>query len=178
LAEGETPAVVLDDVIAWNLELTSAPSLEARDRLYVEGNERLRKRIRQARFDAEERKLAEELLENGVWLAKHMDPLDEAERFGQVQAKLLRSIQTAAHRGQTQRVVRLCRQYVGVAQKGIGANVARAEKSAKDKNKLAAARRLNRNTIESLESLLPKVSGPAREEINRTIETLKRHPPR
>ena len=93
-------ADVVERLIEWNLELAQAPSAEERKRL-AQREPELKTALAEAKAELsqEDRELSEDLLENGVWLISHDDPVAEADRFTKVADKLLSRVDRASTKG-------------------------------------------------------------------------------
>lgn len=113
---------VLDQLIDWNLEMSEAPSAD-RQGLYDNKHASLKKRLDSAKLAPTDRALAEELLQNGSWLAKNEDPVEELNRFSDMADHLLERVNTAA--ADTGRAGNFARRFRKVNERAIDRNMER-----------------------------------------------------
>ena len=90
---------IVERLIDFHLTLSETVDLAERQRLLAEREHGFREDLLKARITPEERELAEKLLENGLWLAAHDDPLEEAGRYSDITDKLVGRIETATKMG-------------------------------------------------------------------------------
>lgn len=165
---------LVDRLVDWNLALTTAASPEERNRLYAERAPQLKEELQKADMPADERALAESLLENGTWLAGNDDPVAEADRFNDVADKLLARMGSATDGGDAGQVNRLARLYSQVADRGISANLEKAEAAApadpKAEQKLEAAALRHERHVEATAALVQRAPAPAQKEVRHAHE--------
>jgi hypothetical protein len=91
---------VIERLIEWNLEISNANAKD-RKRLLDDGEANLRKHLEKdnALLSAEDLKIAEDLLENGCWLAANDDPFAEVERMTDMADKLALRADVADKKG-------------------------------------------------------------------------------
>jgi hypothetical protein len=116
---------IVDDLIAWNLALTSAEP-GARQRLLAEREAGFLDNLQKAKLPKGERELAEKLLENGRWMAANNDPLEEATRLSDIADKLVGRIDMVAKRGDVQETERSVTSYWKVRDEGVHNCIERA----------------------------------------------------
>jgi hypothetical protein len=127
IREARGTSTIIDRLLNWNLALTQSTSAADRTQLYNEQAEALKSNLQVAALLADDRDLAETLLANASWMAEHDDPVAEADRFNDVADKLLAQMRAATDAGEFPRVTRLTDFYSQVAERGIAANLKRAE---------------------------------------------------
>src|SRR5262249_13322569 len=123
-------ADVVERLIEWNLELAQAPSTEERKRLGQKESE-LKAALAEAKAELsqEDRELSEDLLENGVWLISHDDPVAEAERFTKVADKLLsRADQASTTKGREMEASRFTHHLLCIQKFGVDHSMKRVDK--------------------------------------------------
>ena len=116
---------IVDQLIDWNLELTAAEPGD-RQRLLADREVGFRQDLQKLRLPAEERDLAEKLLENGRWMAVNNDPLEEAGRLSDIADKLAGRIDSAAKQGSLQDTQRCVSRYKKVWDEGVHNSMDRA----------------------------------------------------
>ena len=175
----ETSAAVLDGTIDLNLQLASTDSLEERERVYVERRPKLANRLRTARLNAEDRRLAEQLLDKATYLSKTTDPMDEAEHLTDAEDLLVRRVSDAAAKKDARRMAKLSNLYEKLVEGGVNAKLERAsERSAKpDDDADRRMKRLERRNVESRQRFLSAAEGSSvatGEEVRRAVEVSKK----
>jgi hypothetical protein len=171
---------LVEQLIDWNLQLSEAPTPAERNRIYDQQAAVLKKELLQAKLPAEDRELAEKLLDTGSWLTEHDDPLDEADKFDEVADHLVQRMQSADARGDGKEMSRLARHYRRVAERGIGAKLDRMEEAsaadAERQKKLDRLAQRDDRRAEALEGMLEHAPHAApREEIRSALESSKKH---
>ncbi len=116
-------AVVVDQLVDWNLEMADANGPADRAQLYTSRAAALDSAVRKASLDSEDRQLAMALLEHGSWLVKHNDPVDEAERFSELADQLIVRLDRAAAANDQQAMQRLGRDCERLIQRGVHARL-------------------------------------------------------
>lgn len=165
---------VVDRLVSWNLDLAQADSPEERQRLFADREPILAQEIQREGLPAEELRIAQALLDNGSFLADHLDPAAEVDRFSLLADKLLEQLTRAKANGNTKAMNRFARHYRRVAEQGIDVKLERLRTvKALDfdrRHKLEriivrdAARR------QALLALLDRAPAPTRKEIRRVLE--------
>jgi hypothetical protein len=122
------PALV-DQLVDWNVRLASAESFEERSQIYADSAITLRKAVDQNDLPAAEQELARKLMDTGNSLAQSSDPLEDAERFGDVADLLLHRMQAASKKNDVQAVRRYSRNYALVSGVGLSEKIAKARKA-------------------------------------------------
>jgi hypothetical protein len=118
-------ASVVDQLVDWNLELADASGPAERQQLYSTRAASFDSAVRTASLNADDRQLATLLLEQGSWLAKNDDPVDEAEHFSELADQFVARLDRAAAANDAKALQRLGRNYDRVAQKGVAARLQR-----------------------------------------------------
>jgi hypothetical protein len=116
---------IVDDLIAWNLTLTSAEPGE-RQRLVAEREAELRDNLQKAKLTQEDREFAKNLLENAKWMAFNNDPLVEAGKWSDIADTLVTRIDLAAKQGDVQDAQRNASRYSKVRDQGVQSCMERA----------------------------------------------------
>jgi hypothetical protein len=168
---------VVERLLDWNLDLSESRAPDQRQRLYAERAAELTTALREAVLPAEDRELADALVASGSWLTGNDDPAAEADRFNDLADRLLALIDAATGEKDARRLRRLADSYRRVAERGVRANVERAELSgpltAKRLKKLERARQRDAKRAEKLAALLERAPRAARKEIRRALEPRK-----
>jgi len=133
---------VVEDLVEWNLKLTEAEGPAARDQLVRDRLPDLQARA--ARLPADDRELADQLLAHGRKLGGAADPVDEAEEFHDLADTLLVRLDTAAADPDRSEVY--ARLYAQVVDRGVDANLDRAEKQLMKGEKEARVQNLRKLT--------------------------------
>jgi hypothetical protein len=157
------PAVV-EDLVEWNLKLTEADGPAARERLVRDRLPELQARA--ASVQADDRALADQLLAHGRKLGGAADPVDEAEGFHELADTLLVRLDTAADDPARSEVY--ARLYSQVVDRGVHANLERAERQILKADKQARVqnlRRLNKKQAARAAALGERIPEPAREHV-------------
>lgn len=136
-------AAVVDQLVDWNLELADASGPQERQQLYSTRAAGFDSAVRTASLNAEDRQLATLLLEQGSWLAKNNDPVDEAEHFSELADQFVARLDRAADANDARALQRLGRNYDRLAQRGVNARLQRLAAVA-SVNKPELARKLER----------------------------------
>jgi hypothetical protein len=116
-------AVVVDQLVDWNLEMADAKAPADREQLYMSRASALDSAVRRASLESEDRQLAMSLLEHGAWLVKHNDPVDEAERFSELADQLVVRLDRAAAADDQKAMQRLGRDCERLIQRGVHARL-------------------------------------------------------
>ena len=165
---------LVDRLVDWNLKLTQAKSPEERNRIYAELAPQLKDAVQKTDMPADDRALAESLLENGTWLAGNDDPVAEADRFNDVADKLLARMDSATDGGDAGKVTQLARLYSQVADRGISANMEKAEAAApadpRIEQKLEAVAERHDRHVQATAALVQRAPAPARKEVRQAHE--------
>jgi hypothetical protein len=179
LTPGEARASggLVEQLIDWNLEIAEAGAdpAEAASRAAA-----FQADLQKQSLPAEERALAETLIENGTWLAAHDEPLEKAERFTAVADRLVDRLGRAATAGERRKSDRLARQYRRVSER-VDATVAKAEKAGA-KADAAWQRRLEKlladdaDRADKLAELLERAPDATKKEIRKALEPIKKSP--
>jgi hypothetical protein len=175
--DAEAHPDVIEQLVDWNIDLSEAAPAD-RERIYHERREALQKSLGKALLDADDRKLAERLLDNGGWLAGHEDPVEELDRFTGVADTLLERIEAAG--ADPAKADRLARQFRKVNERAIGRNVekVRAAKIADPQKKKLVHRLLKKDAerAEQLMDLIEKSPDLTKKELRQALDlTAKRH---
>ena len=174
---------VLAQLIDWNMDLSEAASPEERQEIFARRADALKADLSRSRLSGDDRTFAEQLLDNGAWLAANEEPLEEADRFDAVADQLLARVESAAQRSDSAATEKLARQYNRVATQGIDAKLDRVKapgdgvKQAKlDKILARDAKRL-----QQLEKLHEAAKDPTKKELKKLIDhsqQKKKHKPK
>jgi hypothetical protein len=125
-ATANASATVVDQLVDWNLDLAEAGAPQDRQKLYTARVAAFDSAVRTASLNPEERQLATLLLEQGSWLTKNSDPVDEAEHFSELADQFVVRLDHAAAANDNPAVQRLGRNYERVVQRGVQAKLQRA----------------------------------------------------
>lgn len=125
-ATANAAATVVDQLVDWNLDLAEVSAPQDRQKLYTTRVAAFDSAVRTASLNPEERQLATLLLEQGSWLAKNSDPVDEAEHFSELADQFVVRLDRAAAANDNPAVQRLERNYDRVVQRGVQAKLQRA----------------------------------------------------
>jgi hypothetical protein len=127
--EAHAAPALIERLVDWNLDLARAAGVGERSQVYAAREGALKRDVGRTPLPAEDRVLADFLLDNGTWLATHDDPVAAAERFSAVAERLVERAKTASARKE----LRLAKRYAElqglVAEHGVAASLARAEAS-------------------------------------------------
>jgi hypothetical protein len=171
---GPSAAGVVEDLLAWNLDLAKASTPDERAKLFHERQAEMQAALRTKDLPPESRKLAELLAENGSALAADADPVAAAERFGDVADELLDRLAAAAEQGDLATAEKVAGLYGKVADQGVAANLGRAEEAPPGdpelKKKLGAAANRQRQRAKQLEAVLERAPPAVRKELRKKLE--------
>jgi hypothetical protein len=171
---------VVERLVDWNLSLARTPLPADRDRLYAGQAESLQDKVRRTELPAEERGLAESLLENAPLLARNDDPLAVAGLFHDVADQLLTRMGAAIRRGDEARAGQYARLYRRVEELGIGSKMELLETTgALDFNRQHRLERLvlrDADRMRTLVALLERAPDASRKEIKRALRVVKNRP--
>jgi hypothetical protein len=161
---------VIERLIDWNLELSEADPGQ-REEVFARQERLLQADVEKSRLSAEDRALAESLLENGRWLRGNGEPIDAADRFDEVADQLLSQLQLAARRNDGKKAEKLARQYGRVAERGIDAKLARVQAvEGEKKKKLDKIMERNARRLQELEQLHELMPGASKKELKKILE--------
>jgi hypothetical protein len=163
-AVAQADAAVVEDLVEWNLKLTEADEPAARELLVRDQLPDLQARA--ARLPADDRALAEQLLAHGRKLGGAADPVDEAEGFHDLADTLLVRLDTAADDPTRSEVY--ARLYSQVVDRGVDANLERAEKlalKAEKQVRVQNLRKLTKKQAARAAALADRIPEPAREQV-------------
>jgi hypothetical protein len=171
---------VVERLVDWNLSLARTSLPADRDRLYAGQAESLQDKVRRTELPAEERRLAESLLESAPLLAHDDDPLAAAGLFHDVADQLLTRMGAAIRRGDEARAGRYARLYRRVEELGIGSKMELLETTgALDFNRQRRLERLvlrDSDRMHTLVALLERAPDSSRKEIKRALRVVKNRP--
>lgn len=118
---------LIEQLVDWNLSLAQAPEPAERARIFAEKEAQLKQASQNAKLTPEEQELVGLLLETGSKLAADTDPVDSAEQLSNVADKLVERLSIAAKGKDRPAVDRYARLQAKVSERGVGAQLARAE---------------------------------------------------
>lgn len=111
-------ALAIQKAVDWNLNLSQSNSSDERQVLYAKGAEDLQ----QASVSAEDRPIADHLLQGGKFLADNHDPVAQADHFTKVAGLLVSRMDRAAHKN-PKALQPLGESYLDVMDRGIRRNL-------------------------------------------------------
>jgi hypothetical protein len=170
---------VLDRLIDWNLKLSESPAGTDRQRLYDTQGVQLRTLVTHTRLTGPQGVMAQDLLAEAHWLARHSDPVAGAERFDRLADRFLQTACEAATAGDQRRARRLMKQYNRLLEAGISANLERAERSGaldfEHPGRLEHFALGNPQRIQRLTALLEASPDASRAEIQQALRAHHKH---
>jgi hypothetical protein len=171
-------APLVERLVDWDLAMSQARGDE-RQRL-LEAEPRFRSDLETTTLPPDERELAGHLLETGRWLATNNDPLAEAEHFSQMADRLVARLGNATRRGENDWSRRLARLQNLVAERGVSANLERAQGSGsldfEHRHRLEKLILSDANRMEALVDLLKQSPDATRKEIRKALGPTPRQP--
>jgi hypothetical protein len=177
------PADVIDRMIDWNLQLSEAPTLEDRQRLFAERAETFKVDVAKANLSESDRVFADNLMETGAWLAANTEPVEEADKLTNLADQIVTRAQTSGKPMDEKKTARFVQQYQQVAQH-IEAKVEKAEavaaaNPAEHAKKLEKIEARENKRLETLARLQEKMPEASKKEIKAMIEQEhKKHKPK
>lgn len=164
-------------MVEWNLRIAQAPTPEDRRRAHAEHAHALGRALDDGSLAAEDRRLAQHLLETGGRLVRAGDALAEADQLDDMTEALVEHMQAAAERGQALRVNQLARQFQRVAArtKARAADRAAAVHPDREKKLARLAEREDRR-LTKLEKMLEKAPNEARKELKKAVDGAQKKP--
>jgi hypothetical protein len=170
---------VVESLVDWNLDLSQARSLEVRQEIYDSRVETMRAMLSQTALPAEDRDLAETLLETGSWLTRNDDPAAEAERFSDLADQLVARLDAAAAAKDSRRITKLADTYSRLAEVGVSSNLERAiavrPTTPHRKVKLERTIASDARRARKLEELAEQNPEPSRKAFHRALKPHRRH---
>jgi hypothetical protein len=171
---------VTEELVNWNLELTQSRTSQQRSRIYHERAADLEAAIETAKLPEEEHELAVALLDSGGWLVANAHPADEVDRFNDLADRLLTQLDFATTKKDARRIRKLARFYRRIAERGIQANLERAEQSGaldfQRQRKLERAILRDAERARKLAELLDRAPNASRKEIRRALDIPRKAP--
>ena len=165
---------LVERLVDWNLDLAQAGSRAERDRVYLAQAGQIKAALAKTKLATPDRELAETLLENGVWLTSHDDPVSEADRFTDIADRLVDRLDAATAAEDEKRAVRLADSYLRVTELGVDANLDRALASgalnAERKQNVERTRRRAARCAQRLTEILERHPEPRRKAIRRAMK--------
>ena len=172
--EARASSELVEKLIEWNVDLAQAQTPEERGRIFAEQSAALKTSLQQSDLPADDRALAQTLLDNGNWLAEHDDPLDQADRFNVVADQLVERMNKATAKGNDKEIRRFARHYRQVMEHGVAANLEKVEAAgpveAKREEKLAAVAQRVDKQAKKLEAMAEQAPAAARKEVRKAHE--------
>lgn len=157
---------VVEDLVEWNLRLTEADGVADRERLVRERLPELQASVRSAKLTPHDRTLAENLLSHGQRLGSTNDPVEEAEGFHELADTLLARLDSVVE--DQRRSEFYARLYSKVIDRGVDANLDRAERQALKAEKQSRVQTLkkakNKQALKAA-AVAERMSGQAKEQI-------------
>lgn len=126
----QATAELLEQLVELNVGIAEAATPGERTRILAEQGEPLRVKLAAAPMNADDRKLAELLLENGAWLVENRDPVAVADRFGAIADQLVARMDAATAARDDDRMDMLVKSFERLTTAGIEPNLHRAAKTA------------------------------------------------
>jgi hypothetical protein len=167
---------VIARLIDLNLKISDETNGEARERLFADRVVAMKADV--AQLPESDRQFAESLVQDGEWLAKHTEPLDNADRFTVLADQLVDRIDSASTDANA--TARLVTYYEFVSTRGIQQKLDRAARAAtKDEARQQQMDKiLARETkrLEKLERTHAKASAAAKKEIRKILDQSKPKP--
>jgi len=177
-AQTAEAATVLDQLVDWNLELADAAAPAESDQLYAARAASLERTAREGKLSPEDQELAGALLENGSRLRKSADPLAKAESLTDMADVLVRHMNAAAVRGDMKKLQRLVRCYDRLMERGVDANLDKAEAAPaltpEHAHRLSQVRGHRVTLREQLETLMGQLPDASVKELKRTLHSENR----
>ncbi len=172
---------LVERLVDWNLELTEAPSPEERQRIFAERDGTLRDELKRARLPAEERALAESLLDVASQIAQTEAPLEDAEHFDKIADQLFARIESPAGADRGPQRARMARCYERVLERGVDANLERVrvgkkKMGAPQKGKMDWIMKRDRDRGEKLERMVERDPGAAGPEMRKALDKWHKRP--
>jgi hypothetical protein len=166
------PSNVIDQLIAWNLNLSQVRDKTERQRLFQVRLDDIKNEMQNAPLGDEEKLLADKLLDTAAWLTENDDPLDEADRFSELADQMVERIQAAPKTDTGQ----LAKRYTEMARTGINANLERLPQAPERSPKLEKLIQHEQKRVEQLAATLKHASVAARPELRNAMAVTGNHP--
>jgi hypothetical protein len=168
---------VVGRLIDWNLALSQSRTPDERNRIYAERADELKTALEAADLPPADRELGDALIESGSRMAARADPTAEADHFNQVAERLLAQLDRATTKKDARRIRLLSDFYARVAERGVLANVERAEASGalnfRKQKRLEKVLLRDAAQAEKLARLLERAPNASRKEIRRALDLRK-----
>jgi hypothetical protein len=164
---------VIDQLIAWNLDLSQVRDKNERQRLFQARLDSIKTEVQSSPLGDEEKQLAGKLLDTAAWLTENDDPLDEADRFSELADEMVERLQAAPNADAGQ----LAKRYTDMAKTGINANLERLPKVPADRAlKLEKLIQHEQKRAEQLSATLKQAPAAARPELRNALAVTGNHP--
>jgi len=163
--------VVIEKLIDWNLQLTESKDPQERAELFARHADGLKSDMGKAKLTTADQQLAQNLYDNGAWLAANEEPLEEAHRFTDVADQILSRMESAAT-GKDERMTQLLLvNYERVSARGIDAKLAKVKNPQGDPlKKLERIQAREAKRLERLQQLRDQMPDASKKELKRVIE--------
>ncbi|HEV3142268.1 MAG TPA: hypothetical protein VGZ47_00120 [Gemmataceae bacterium] len=178
---------VIDRMIDWNLQMSEAPTLEERQRLFAERADEFKTDVNKADLSEADRAFADYLMQTGAWLASNDEPVEEADKLNTLADQIVTRAQTSGKPMDEKKTQRFVQQYQKVAQ-NIEAKVEKAEAkatanpaatSAEHAKKIEKIEARENKRLETLAKLQEKMPEASKKEIKAMLEQEhKKHKPK
>jgi hypothetical protein len=167
------PSNVIDQLIAWNLDLSQVRDKIERQRLFQARLDVIKTEVQSSPLGDEEKQLADKLLDTAAWLTENDDPLDEADRFSDLADEMVERLQAAPKADASH----LAKRYTDMARTGINANMERLPKVPADRAlKLEKLIQHEQMRAEQLSAAMKHASAAARPELRNALAVTGNHP--
>ena len=164
---------VIDQLIAWNLDLSQVRDKNERQRLFQARHDSIITEVQSSPLGDEEKQLAGKLLDTAAWLTENDDPLDEADRFSELADDMVERLQAAPNADAGQ----LAKRYTDMAKTGINANMERLPQVPADRAlKLEKLIQHEQKRAEQLSATLKHAPAAARPELRNALAVTGNHP--
>ncbi len=172
-------AETIDQVAAWNLSLSQIESPDERQRLYDTGASSLRQLVGLAPLDDDDRRIADDLLLSGKFLAGSQDPLADADHFSKLADVLVEQMDRKS--GKSPKALnQLGQTYYMVVDKGVHRNLARAQAAGLDsperQKRLEKIIERNVRLQAKLQNLLDQSPGDSKPQLRKALDVTKKAP--
>jgi hypothetical protein len=178
--EAHAGPAVIERLVDWNLELARAATPGERGEVYAAREGTLKRDVSRARMDDADRALADQLLENGDWLATHDDPIATADRFSAVADRLVARLEAASARKELKAAARYAKLQGLVAERGVADSLERAKASGalnfEQRRRLENLILRDESRMKTLVELLQRNPNLSRKEIRKAIDPRPKGP--
>lgn len=162
---------LVQHLVEWNVQLVHATEAD-RPGLFSRQAEQFQQALLLTRLPAEDKELAQSLLDNGAWLADNPTPLEVVDRLDRLAEKMHRHLDRTLLKGQAKDSTQMARHYVYLTEKGLRPHFEKMKKHRWSRDEMTRLETLyvrDGDRSQDLQTLLERIPEPTRHEVRKAL---------